>query len=236
MITRSYSQIGTVTYVYNSRAKRIILKIKPNASVWVTLPPFAEVEKAEKFMLSRVNWIKKAQQKLSEKTHTPSLITDDCKLTHFHTLSFKTHSLPKMSFDVDVDYKLTVLYPESISREDSMVQDYVALLRKQALRVDAYLYIEKRLEQLSQEYNFLFKSVRITSARTRWGSCSHNNNINVSYYIMQLPFHLIDFVLIHELCHTVHKNHGKEFHELLNKCVDGKEREYVGELRQYSIV
>jgi len=89
---------------------------------------------------------------------------------------------------------------------------------------------------LSQEYNFSFKSVRITSARTRWGSCSHNNNINVSYYIMQLPFHLIDFVLIHELCHTVHKNHGKEFHELLNKCVDGKEREYVGELRQYSIV
>ncbi|MDA3883917.1 MAG: DUF45 domain-containing protein [Bacteroidales bacterium] len=235
MITRLYSQIGTVTYAHNSKAKRIIVKVKPDTSVWVTLPLFAEIEKAEKFLLSRVDWICKAQKKVSNQKNQQRVTTEDSAFTHFHSIAFVSHKSDKLSVSVN-DSNLTVLYPDSLPREHSTVQDYVSLLRTQALRVDAYMYIEKRLEVLSEQCQLPFKSVKITSARTRWGSCSYNNNINASYFIMQLPFHLIDFVLIHELCHTIHKNHGKEFHELLNKCVDGKERDYTRELRQYSIV
>ena len=69
-------------------------------------------------------------------------------------------------------------------------------------------------------------SVKITSARTRFGSCSQSNSINFSCFLAMYPDECIDYVIIHELCHTVHKNHSRAFYSLLERCLpDRKERE-----------
>ena len=75
--------------------------------------------------------------------------------------------------------------------------------------------------------------MKINSSKGRWGSCSARKAINLSYYLVLLPKHLIDYVLLHELCHTREMNHGERFWALLNSVTDGKALELREELKQY---
>lgn len=83
----------------------------------------------------------------------------------------------------------------------------------------AKLLLVNRLYELAQKYGFEFNKVKIRNQKTRWGSCSSKNNINLNIKLAFLPAELRDYVLIHELVHTKIKNHGKEFREELKKYV-----------------
>lgn len=80
-----------------------------------------------------------------------------------------------------------------------------------------------------------YNRVCIKNNLTNWGSCSAKRNINLNLQLMRLPEHLRDFVILHELCHLQHMDHGKEFHQLLDKLCEGKERQLQKELKQYHI-
>ena len=71
------------------------------------------------------------------------------------------------------------------------------------------------LERVSCEIGFVFAGVRIRAQRTRWGSCSRRGRISLNERLLFLPAPLVEYVLHHELCHTVHLNHGPAFWELL---------------------
>lgn len=83
------------------------------------------------------------------------------------------------------------------------------------LRKDAKAYLPKKVEELAQKHGFHYKKVSIKAMRTRWGSCSYFNNINLNLNLMKLEDELVEYVILHELCHTVEKNHGPRFWELL---------------------
>ena len=104
---------------------------------------------------------------------------------------------------------------------------------KKLLVEKALQYIPLRLHQLANQHNLHYLNLKFNHARTRWGSCNVHNGINISVYIMKLPTHLIDFILLHELTHTLYKNHQKEFHEKLNELCAGKEKQYVKEIRDF---
>ncbi len=84
--------------------------------------------------------------------------------------------------------------------------DYVAHLRKIAKSV-----LPKRLDELAQQFGYKYNKVAIKLMKSRWGSCSFKNNINLNISLMTIEEELIDYVLLHELVHTVEKNHGKKF-------------------------
>ena len=69
------------------------------------------------------------------------------------------------------------------------------------------------------KYGFIYKQVSIRNQKSRWGSCSINNNISLNIQLMGLPHKLIDYVLLHELVHTLVKNHSVLFWNTLNKYV-----------------
>ena len=77
--------------------------------------------------------------------------------------------------------------------------------------------------------------LRAEAARTKWGSCSARNDISLSLFLAALPRHLQEFVIIHELCHTVHHNHSAAFHALVDRCLGGRERELDSELKRCRI-
>lgn len=105
---------------------------------------------------------------------------------------------------------------------------------REKLREHALAYLPLRTQQLAGKHGFSYRRVSIRSSRTRWGSCSAVNNINLSLYLMQLPSHLIDYVILHELVHTVHKNHGPDFWQLLDHHT-GHARELAAEMKKYRI-
>ena len=80
-----------------------------------------------------------------------------------------------------------------------------------------------------------YNKLTIRASRTNWGSCTAENNITLSLFLMTLPEHLRDFVIVHELCHTVHHDHSPRFHALVDRLVGGNEKALNGELKAFSI-
>ena len=92
---------------------------------------------------------------------------------------------------------------------------------EEAWRIEAKAVLPKRVSELAGKFGFKYQEVFVKNAKTRWGSCSHNNRINLSLHLMMLPDHLIDYVILHELTHTIHKNHGPKFWLYLDQITGG---------------
>jgi predicted metal-dependent hydrolase len=89
------------------------------------------------------------------------------------------------------------------------------------MRRQAKAELPVRLAELASRYGFVYNRVSIKHNATNWGSCSARNNINLNLNIVRLPDILRDYILLHELCHLRHHDHGQAFHLLLEHvCTD----------------
>lgn len=88
------------------------------------------------------------------------------------------------------------------------------LLNKEAIsrtKKRARSYFKQRLEYYAERYGYEFNVIRLSGAKTRWGSCSADNNIRLNWKLMFAEPRVIDYVVVHELVHTRYKNHQKKF-------------------------
>ena len=85
-------------------------------------------------------------------------------------------------------------------------------------------YLKARLYYMATKYGFTYNKVFIRNQKTRWGSCSSQNNISLNISLVRLPEELQDYVILHELVHTKHKNHGPKFWAELNHLLGDAER------------
>ena len=99
------------------------------------------------------------------------------------------------------------------------------------LRREAKRILPAMVERLAHEHGFSYGRVTIRATRSKWGCCTSLNNLSLSLFLMTLPTHLQEFVVLHELCHTVHHNHSAEFHALLDKVTGGREKELNRQLK-----
>lgn len=104
------------------------------------------------------------------------------------------------------------------------------------LRLSAKAYLPRRVAELAYLHGFSYQGVKIQSSRTRWGSCSARCSINLSLFVMKLPEHLQDYVILHELCHTVHHDHSPHFWALMDKVTHGKAHEWNKEIKNYHTI
>lgn len=105
------------------------------------------------------------------------------------------------------------------------------------MREKARALLEPKLREAAARHGFSFKGrVAIKNNVTNWGSCSSKGNINLNMRLILLPGHLQDYVILHELCHLRHQNHGPQFHALLDSLLGGRERSLSGELREWRII
>ena len=87
----------------------------------------------------------------------------------------------------------------------------------EAMRKEAKELLPRRLSELAERYGFSYGRVFIKHNSSNWGSCSALGNINLNLNLVRLPQLLRDHVILHELCHLKHPNHGPEFHALLER-------------------
>ena len=106
---------------------------------------------------------------------------------------------------------------ETMAKQKEKYKDVVIPTSQEIaeLRKKAKAELPPRLFELAVRYNFLYNSVTIKHNASNWGSCSAKGNINLNLNIVRLPKVLQDYVLLHELCHLSHHDHGHGFHLLL---------------------
>lgn len=224
-------EIGTIVLTRNNRAKRIIVRLKPDC-VAVTLPYFSLYEDAMKFVKSKQDWIMGNRENSKVKRR---LITNEKPLS---TLTFDVKLQPAVRKDFLISLKNNILlieYPDTVLPESENVQQVFRKAIENALRYEAKKILPLMLEKLANQYDFTFSDVKISSGKTRWGSCSSRKNINLSLYLLLLPEHLIKYVLLHELCHTKEMNHGQSFWQLLDSVTDNAAKALAKEMKIYSI-
>lgn len=104
-----------------------------------------------------------------------------------------------------------------------------------ALRKQAKAVLGARLEELAKQFGFSYKGVRFQWMKSRWGSCSSQNAISLNLALIYLPVELQDYVILHELCHTRVKNHGKGFWALLDEYTNLQSKQLAKKMKEYKI-
>lgn len=92
-------------------------------------------------------------------------------------------------------------------------ENYLNLLYKSSI------YLIERTFYLAQKHGFCLNGVKVKKYKSRWGACTKNKEITLNVFLMALDDELIDSVIIHELCHTKHFNHQREFHNLYKSII-----------------
>lgn len=92
--------------------------------------------------------------------------------------------------------------------------------------------VSDKVKKFNVFYKFGVKKITVRNQKTRWGSCSRRGNINFNFRVVYLPDYLVDYIVIHELCHLGELNHSKKFWDLVSQTAP-KHRELRRELRKY---
>ena len=108
-----------------------------------------------------------------------------------------------------------------------------AMTREQFIEAQRSMF--RRLEELAAQHGYRFSRVVVRCQKTRWASCSSLGTISLNVNLIFLPPHLLDYVLLHELVHTRHPNHGPRFWAELDTCCNGRAKALQKELRGHSM-
>jgi predicted metal-dependent hydrolase len=212
-------QVIEYTVRASNRAKRISLRVHGEKGVEVVYPTNMKRPKARKFLRENTDWLLKTLHKMENKKssvhhrqykqgETFPYMGENITLN----LIKKTHGTT-MTIQLTEDMLDISLPPEiELSDTDAIQYAVESFYRRQAKG-----YITNRTIEIADKLSFKFNRIFIKNQKTRWGSCSSNNNLNFNLRLMMASSEAIDYIIIHELCHLTHMNHSKQFWSLVGK-------------------
>jgi predicted metal-dependent hydrolase len=196
------------------RAKRINLRILSQGTLEVVVPVGFDRTRIPAIVESHQAWIEKQRSKIQfqPQKQSPESLPKALNLL----ANTETWNLEYTPADV-LSIRISQL-PETIILWGNTKNE--ALCRK-ALRswltVRAERFLGPWLRALSEDCHLPFNNISVRGQKTLWGSCSSDKNISLNYKLLFLPPQIARYVLIHELCHTIHMNHSKDFWQLVKK-------------------
>ena len=223
-----------INFKKSIKARNISIKIKPFEGVLVTVPRFLSFKIAKDFVESKMNWIQKNLYKIQSQEQLQSNFNiGSIFYTRFHSVIIDSTTKPNNSFS-RLNNFIKIYISERNKVQSIENQIYIRNVIEKILRTEAKSYLPKRVDKLAKIHNFSYQKLAIKNTKTRWGSCSFKNNINLSLHLMRLREGLIDYVILHELVHTKVKNHSREFWTTLERhCPNAKKLDK--ELKNYSL-
>ena len=223
-------ELGPIIVRKNQRAKHYSLRVI-EGKIIATIPKGGTA----RGILSFIDTKRKRLLDMLTKYQKRTVLNDDSRI---QTLTFELHIFRTPRTNMYVTLKEGILHiacPEETDFSDEQIQQKLWAIFTKVMQKEAMRVLPSRLAVLASRHGFHFTGVTVRTTRTRWGSCSLKKRINLSSSLMMLPSHLIDYVLLHELCHTVEMNHSEQFWLLLNKVTNGNARQYRNELRQVNM-
>ena len=216
------------------KARNISIRIKPFEGVLVTVPRFLSFKIANDFVESKMNWIQKNLHKIQSQEKLQTNFTfGSIFQTKFHSIFIDSTSEIKNTY-LKENKSIKIYISDENEIQSIENQNYIRSVIEKILRIEAKIFLPKRVDELAKKHNFNYQKLAIKNTKTRWGSCSFKNNINLSLHLMRLREELIDYVILHELVHTKVKNHSIEFWTTLDiYCPNSKNLDR--ELKKYSL-
>ena len=227
----NHHRLGDVVVSQTFRARRISISLRPPSIVRVTIPYNVALSDALKFMETKYDWIESGLEKFKEKY--PDKIIEMPYSTISHALRYDPCDTSKITAQL-TDTEFIVSYPMSLHFSDPQIQEITKRAIDLAWSAEAKKTLPQRVKSLAEEFNFKYGKISLRNTRSKWGSCTSQNDLSLSIHLMHIPNHLIDYIILHELCHTIHKNHGEHFHALLRSVTKGQHDTYRRELKNYS--
>ena len=188
--------------IIRSKRKTLSLSINENADLVVRAPHRASYDEIQKFISEKSAWIDNKQRliKAQLEDNLNHHSSNKCLyLGSLYPLKIDNNSIEPISFNGQM-FTITNVNKERISL--SLKSWYKKRFIEVAL---------PRLSYFSDKYKLKVNQVRVKEQKTLWGSCSSKNNINLNYLLIMAPMKVIDYVIVHELVHTIHKNHSAKF-------------------------
>lgn len=202
----------TYTVRYSERARRVNLKFRATSGLEIVVPKNFKPTRIPQILEQNRRWIEQTQQKIVTFTaDLPKGILPIVINLLALNQTWQVHYAKSIA---------TVLHLKQIDKNNLLITgcveniDAVKKLIHQWLKRIAQQILIPRLQQLSVQHNLPFAKAHIRNTQTHWGSCTAKHNISLSTQLLFVTPELVDYVLIHELCHTQFLDHSKNFWDL----------------------
>ncbi len=219
---------GKIEVTRNPRARHIIARVKKDC-ISVTIPLQASERDIQKMLAQYGEKLLEQKSRLSEKSIDFSFTIDSDNFS----LRLSPYSGNKYFIKREDERRFTIICPNESHFTDIKTYEFIHKVIISVMRKRAKEVLPTRLDHLAKKYGFKYARVSIRESHTRWGSCSTKGNISLSIYLILLRNELIDYVLLHELCHTQEMNHGLRFWELLDSVTASRAKALRAELKRH---
>lgn len=188
--------------------KRIVLRAD-DRGFSVSAPRWTTWKEVEEVILQNISWLRETQARTFAAMPQRLKVGDEIRILG-RSYVVCTHAGPRAEID---HVRRLVRVPE---RADDLHEQVCRTLRDLA-----QTYLSDRAAMWAEKTRLRPAMVAIRAQRSRWGSCSSKGNVSLNWRLIQAPEGVIDYVIIHELAHLVHMNHGPAFWEIVARMMPG---------------
>ncbi|KZX14817.1 WLM domain protein [Methanobrevibacter cuticularis] len=191
-----------------SKRKTISLKIKEDASLEVRAPLQISKKEIDNFINKKESWINKHVKIMKERYDNKK----EFKLDYGDSVLVRGNS----TFIYPIEGNIAKYEDSSFLIPKKFTPYEIKQIIIELYKLIAKSYIRKRVNFFKEKMNVEPTAIRITSAKTRWGSCSGKNSVNFSWRLIMGDDEIIDYVIVHELAHIKQHNHSSKFWEIVD--------------------
>jgi predicted metal-dependent hydrolase len=200
--------------VHHPRARRYLLRLRPDGTVRVTIPRHGSISAARDFAARNIGWLEQQFQRLAAQPKSPSG-------WQFGTEIFFRGAPVRIELESDGFIRFGT---ERLKATDAN-GDLRPAIQKH-LRQLAAKELAPRVMELATRHEIIVTRVSVRNQKSRWGSCSRRGTISLNWRLIQTPASVRDYVILHELAHRRQMNHSDKFwQEVARLCPDYLEAE-----------
>lgn len=194
--------------------KTIAIIVNRDGQVIVRAPAQATKTQVQRFLDQKSNWVKRKQAEAFElSAQYPPHTFAEGELFFFLGKTYPLRIVEDGKSGVALSSDRFILSKGQVSQAKAL---FSAWYRHSAREI-----LSDRVSQLADSYHISYRQLRITSARTRWGSCSSSGTLSFPWRLVMAPIDAIDYVIVHELAHFKERNHSRKFWSLVNEMMPG---------------
>jgi predicted metal-dependent hydrolase len=213
------SKVVSYTLKRSMKARCLWLRVKNGSGLIVTVPRGYNINNVDSYLYTKSRWILRALDKINSIKHDQENNPSPNTIMYLgNSLNISKIHVENQSTELIRDKNCLIVNIDS-NNLNSQANQIEFWLKNQAI-----IYLNQRTRYFAEKMNLSYNKLSIRNQKSRWGSCSRNKNLSFNWKLIMTPEYILDYVVIHELCHLREMNHSRNFWNLVSQyCPDWKE-------------